>query len=173
MRQGHRFGMHFRGAFRSVHVEAAMAKKGIVLPQYQGAVHNYVKGQWDGNTLHIGDHVGQDENQVTVRGKVGEGEGMISPEQAYNLARNAGLRLLSTMSHYCDGDLDRVEQVVKMTGIVNAEPGFQGHGKVVNGCSDVLVEVLGDAGRHARTCTGAGSLPAAVTCELSVRIRPK
>ena len=60
-----------------------------------------------------------------------------------------------------------------MVGIVNGEPDWRGHGKVVNGCSDVLVEVLGDRGRHARTCTGSGSLPAAVTCEMVVRIRPE
>jgi hypothetical protein len=86
-----------------------MAEKGVVLPTYQGAVHNYVKGQFDGNgLLHIGDHVGQDETATTVRGKVGDSaDADVSPEQAYDLARNAGLRLLSTLHHYCDGNLDR------------------------------------------------------------------
>mmetsp|Transcript_53958 Transcript_53958/g.126080 ORF Transcript_53958/g.126080 Transcript_53958/m.126080 type:complete len:87 (+) Transcript_53958:337-597(+) len=60
-----------------------------------------------------------------------------------------------------------------MTGIVNAEPDFKGHGKVINGCSDLLVEALGDRGRHACTCQGSGSLPAALTCEMIVRIKPK
>jgi enamine deaminase RidA (YjgF/YER057c/UK114 family) len=165
-----------RSGSRMVHTEILMKEKGIVLPAYQDAVHNYVKGQSDGNGLiYIGDHVGQEGphgEQVTVRGKVGEGaDAEVSPEQAYDLARNAGLRLLATVNFYCDGDLDRVEQVVKLTGIVNAEPDFKGHGKVINGTSDLLVEALGDRGRHARTCTGAGSLPAAVTCELIVRIR--
>merc|ERR1711968_370469 len=114
----------------------------------------------------MGDHVGQDEIAVTVRGKVGEGDGLVSPESAEALARNAGLRMLSTLSHYLDGNLDKVDQVIKVVGIVNGEPDFRGHGKVINGCSDVLVEVLGDRGRHARTCTGSGSLPAAVTCEM-------
>ena len=75
---------------------------------------SYVKGQRDGDKLYIGDHVGQDATAVTVRGKVGD-EGMVgaevSPEEAELLARNAGLRLLSTLSHYLDGDLDRVDQV--------------------------------------------------------------
>mmetsp|Transcript_10494 Transcript_10494/g.27811 ORF Transcript_10494/g.27811 Transcript_10494/m.27811 type:complete len:187 (+) Transcript_10494:109-669(+) len=157
-----------------VHTEAHMKEIGITLPDYQDAVWSYVKAQRDGDKFYIGDHVGQDENAVTVRGKVGE-EGMVgaevSPEEAELLARNAGLRLLSTLSHYLDGDLDRVDQVVKVVGIVNGTPDFRGHGKVINGCSDVLVEVLGDRGRHARTCTGSGSLPAAVTCEMVVRVK--
>ena len=78
------------------------------------------------------------------------------------LAAQAALRLLSTVSHYVDGDLDRVDQIIKVVGIVNGTPDFRGH---------MLVEVLGDRGKHARTCTGAGSLPAAVTVEMVVRIK--
>lgn len=157
---------------RGVKTEARMAELGIVLPEYQDAVWSYVKAQRDGDKLYIGDHVGQDETATTVRGKVGDGpDAEVSAEQAEALARNAGLRLLSTLSHYLDGDLDRVDQVIKVVGIVNGEPEFRGHGKVVNGCSDLLVEVLGDRGKHARTCTGAGSLPAAVTCEMVVRVK--
>jgi len=149
----------------------------LVLPEFQDATNNYLKAQFDGDTLHIGDHVGQDEKAVTVRAKVGCPEqfkdtSLVSPDLAYDLARNAGLRLLSTLHHYCEGDLGRVDKCVKMTGYVNGHPDFQGHGKVINGCSDVLVEALGDKGRHARSCIGAGSSPAAVTCELSVKFKP-
>jgi enamine deaminase RidA (YjgF/YER057c/UK114 family) len=155
-----------------------MAEKGIVLPAYQDAVWSYVKGQWDGNNLYIGDHVGQypdkDGNMVTERGFVGEGEdATVTPEQAEKLAEQASLRLLSTLSHYLDGDLDRVDQVIKLTGIVKGTNSFIGHGKVINGASNMLFEALGDRGRHARTCTGAGSLPASVTIELQVRCKPK
>eukprot|EP00928_Gymnodinium_smaydae_P063899 TRINITY_DN47376_c0_g1_i1.p3 TRINITY_DN47376_c0_g1~~TRINITY_DN47376_c0_g1_i1.p3 ORF type:complete len:212 (+),score=56.63 TRINITY_DN47376_c0_g1_i1:87-638(+) len=163
-----------RLAMRGVKTEARMKELGIVLPAYQDAVWSYVKAQRDGDKLYIGDHVGQDENAVTVRGKVGDaGDPLaeVSPEQAAELARNAGLRLLSTLSHYLDGDLDRVDQVIKVVGIVNGTPNFRGHGKVINGTSDLLVEVLGDRGKHARTCTGSGSLPAAVTCEMVVRVK--
>ncbi|GMH57594.1 hypothetical protein TL16_g02419 [Triparma laevis f. inornata] len=153
-----------------------MSKKGIVLPDYQDAVWSYVKAQRDGDKLYIGDHVGQALNadgvMETVRGKVGEGpDAEVTPEQAEELAAQAALRLLSTVSHYVDGDLDRVDQIIKVVGIVNGTPDFRGHGKVVNGASNMLVEVLGDRGRHARTCTGAGSLPAAVTVEMVVRIK--
>jgi len=155
---------------RMVHTEAAMAEKGIVLPAYQDAMWSYVKGMRDGNLLYIGDHVGQDENAVTVRGKVGEG-GAVTQEAANKLAGQAALRLLSTASHYLDGDLDRIDQVIKLTGIVNGVPDFQGHGKVVDGASDMFFEVLGDRGKHARTCIGAGSCPAAVTVEVVIRIK--
>ena len=91
-----------------------MKELGIELPAYQDAVWSYVKAQRDGDKFYIGDHVGQDADAVTVRGKVGEeGDPLaeVSPEEAEKLARNAGLRLLSTLSHYLDGDLDRVDQV--------------------------------------------------------------
>ena len=156
---------------RSVHIEANLAAKGIVLPPYQDAMWSYVKAQRDGQLLHIGDHVGQDKNAVTVRGKVGEGA-PVSVEEAQELAGQAALRLVSTLSHYCDGDLDKVDQVIKVTGIVNGVPDFQAHGQVVNGCSDMLFEIFGDRGRHARTCIGAGSCPAAVTMEMTVRLKP-
>eukprot|EP00505_MAST-04D_sp_SCG-Rhode-Island_P000196 Stramenopile-MAST_4_protein_196 len=166
-----------RVARRLVHTEAEMAKKGIVLPEYQDAVWSYVKGQRHGNLLYIGDHVGQRENpetgaMETVRGKVGEhSDATVTPEEAEVLAGQAALRLLSTVNHYVDGDLDRVDQVIKLVGIVNGTPDFIGHGKVINGASNMLVDVLGDRGRHARTCTGAGSLPAAVTVEMIVRLK--
>ena len=108
-------------------------------------LRSYVKAQRDGNKLYIGDHVGQDENAQTVRGKVGEGpDAAVSPEEAQKLAGQAALRLLSTISHYCDGDLDKVDQVIKVVGIVNGTSDFIGHGKVINGASDMFVEVLGD-----------------------------
>ena len=93
---------------------------------------NYVKGQRDGQLLYIGDHVGQNSDGVTERGKVGEG-GDYTTEEAKVLMGQAATRLISTLSHYCEGDLDRVDQVIKVTGIVNGVPDFREHGKVVDG----------------------------------------
>ena len=149
-----------------------MRQLGIALPPFQDAVWSYVKAQRDGDKLYLTTHVGQDERAESVRGKVGDGtDADVTPEEATLLARNAGLRLLSTLSHYLGGNLDRVDQVIKVVGIVNGVPDFRGHGKVIDGCSNLLVEVLGDRGKHARTCTGTGSLPAAVTCEMIVRCK--
>lgn len=157
-------------AVRGIHTEAAMAAKGLQLPAYQDAMWSYVKGIRDGQLLYIGDHVGQNGDAVTVRGKVGEG-GTVTPEEAKVLAGQAVLRLLATASHYLDGDLDRIDQVIKLTGIVNGVPDFQGHGNVVDGASDMMIDCLGERGKHARTCIGAGSCPAAVTVEAIIRVK--
>uniref|UniRef100_A0A0G4F3V7 Endoribonuclease L-PSP/chorismate mutase-like domain-containing protein n=1 Tax=Chromera velia CCMP2878 TaxID=1169474 RepID=A0A0G4F3V7_9ALVE len=152
---------------------ARLRELGIVLPVFQEAVGTYRKCIRDGNRLLTSTHFGMDENGKLVPGKVGEGDlATISPVQAETLARNAGLRLLSTLSHHLGGDLDRVEQVIKLVGVVNGTPDFSGHGKVIDGCCDVLCDVLGEErGKGVRTCLGSGSLAAAVTVDLEVRVR--
>mmetsp|Transcript_29114 Transcript_29114/g.64104 ORF Transcript_29114/g.64104 Transcript_29114/m.64104 type:complete len:178 (+) Transcript_29114:22-555(+) len=153
---------------RSVQTEAAMAAAGIKLPAYQLATSPfYVKAQQDGDRLYLGLHVGQDGAGQVVKGKVGDD---ITAEYARALAVNAGLRMLSTLSHYCNGDLDKVQQVIWLTGQVNAVPDFSAHGKVIDGCSEVLVQVLGSRGQHTRSCYGVGSAQGVVGCELIVRV---
>ena len=155
-------------------VTARLTELGITLPKFQAAVGTYRKCIQEGDKLYTSTHFGMDDAGKTVPGKVGlSGQpGTITPQDAKLLARNAGLRLLSTLQNQLDGDLDRIEQVIKLHAIVNGEPDFTGHGEVINGCSDVLCEVLGDeVGKGVRTCTGAGSLAAAVTCDLVVRIK--
>ena len=154
----------------------------ITLPKFQAAVGTYRKCIRDGDLLYTSTHFGMDERGKNVPGKVGHGpvattvDGqdvlVVSPEEAHMLARNAGLRLLSTMEHFLDGNLDRISQVVKLTGIVNGLPDFTGHGRVIDGCCDVLVDVLGEEiGMGVRTCSGSGSLGAAVTVDLVARVR--
>jgi enamine deaminase RidA (YjgF/YER057c/UK114 family) len=86
-------------------------------------------------------------------------------EDAYQEARLTGLNLLA-VARQALGTLDRIEAVVKLLGMVNAEPDFADHPKVINGCSDLLVEVLGEAGRHARSAVGMGSLPNRMAVEI-------
>ena len=86
-------------------------------------------------------------------------------EQAYEAARNVGLQLLSVVKSVV-GDLSAVEAVAKVTGMVNATPDFIDHAKVINGCSELFVEVLGEAGYHARAAVGMGSLPLGVMVEI-------
>jgi enamine deaminase RidA (YjgF/YER057c/UK114 family) len=88
-----------------------------------------------------------------------------SAEEAYQHARAIGLTLIAVMKDAL-GDLDRVKRVVKVLGMVNAVPEFAAHPKVINGCSDVFVEVFGDRGRHARSAVGMGSLPNQTTVEI-------
>eukprot|EP01049_Picozoa_sp_SAG25_P012981 SAG25_NODE_1894_length_2187_cov_2.210249_1_plen_186_part_00 len=161
-------------AARRMAVAARIRALQIVLPKFQGAVGTYRKCIRDGDLLYTSTHFGMNEQGKTVPGKVGHGPAAttVSPEEAHVLARNAGLRLLSTMEHFLDGDLDRISQVVKLTGIVNGLPDFTGHGRVIDGCCDVLVEVLGEEiGMGVRTCSGSGSLSAAVTVDLVARVR--
>jgi enamine deaminase RidA (YjgF/YER057c/UK114 family) len=97
-----------------------------------------------------------------VRGKVGS---EVSKEDAYEQARAVGLQLLAAMKYEL-GDLRRVKRVVKVFGCVNAAPDFEDHPFVINGCSDLFVEVFGEAGKHARTAMGAGSLPFGIPVEI-------
>ena len=95
-------------------------------------------------------------------GKVGA---EVTVEQAYEAARETGLTLLAVMRQEL-GTLDRVARVVKVFGMVNAAPGFGQQPAVINGCSDLFVEVFGDSGRHARSAVGMGSLPNQITVEI-------
>mmetsp|Transcript_56382 Transcript_56382/g.115339 ORF Transcript_56382/g.115339 Transcript_56382/m.115339 type:complete len:159 (+) Transcript_56382:213-689(+) len=155
-------------------VAARLKELNIELPAFQEAVGTYRKCIRDGDKLYTSTHFGMDANGKTVPGKVGVAGSPgadIAPEDAKLLARNAGLRLISTLNHFLEGDLDRVDQVIQLVGVVNGVPEFTGHGEVINGCSDVLVEVFGEKGKGVRTCMGAGSLAAAVTVDLVVRIK--
>ena len=96
-------------------------------------------------------------------GKLGK---EISVEDGQKAARLCALNLLARLKASCNGDLDRVVRCVKLTGFVNATPEFGDHPKVVNGASDLMVEVFGDAGRHARSAVGMGSLPFGVAVEV-------
>lgn len=96
-------------------------------------------------------------------GKVGAD---VSAEEAYQDARLVGIQLLAAAKHALDGDLSRVKRVVKVLGMVNGTPDFEKQPQVINGCSDLLVEVFGDAGRHARSAVGMGSLPGNITVEI-------
>ncbi len=120
--------------------------------------------------LRTSTHIGMDAAGKVIKGKVG-GSG-ISKEEAYVLARGSGLRLLSTIHNVLDGDMSRVEQVLKLTGLVNAEPDFAAHGFVINGCSEVFIEAFGpELGVGIRETQGPASLLGAVSCSVELRVR--
>ena len=126
-------------------------------------VANYVNAVRTGNLLFLagkGPRPGADGKRPS--GKVGRD---YTAEQAYQHARTVGLDLLAVMRQEL-GSLDKVKRVVKVLGMVNAVPEFTDHPKVINGCSDLFVEVLGDAGKHARSAVGMGSLPMAIPVEI-------
>lgn len=144
-------------------MDERLKELGITLPAPVAPVANYVPYVQAGNLLFI-------SGQVTVRdgafehvGKVGDG---ISIEEAIAAARLCGINILAQLEAACGGDWDRVKRCVKLGGFVNAVPTFTDHPKVINGCSDLMVEVFGDRGKHARFAVGAGSLPLGVAVEI-------
>ena len=137
--------------------EARLSQLGLELPAIPTPGGNYVHAVRTGNLLYL---AGKGPSES--KGKVGAD---VSVEQAYADAREIGLVLIAVLKEEL-GELSRVKQVVKLLGMVNAVPDFGQQPKVINGCSDLLVEVFGDAGRHARSAVGMGSLPNNITVEI-------
>ena len=122
-----------------------------------------------GNLLYLSGQGPRDEKGASLTGKVGKD---VTVEEGYRRARLIGLGLLAAARHAL-GSLDRVDYVVKLLGMVNAVPEFTDQPKVINGCSDLLVEVFGDAGRHARSAVGMGSLPGQISVEIEAILAVK
>ena len=134
----------------------------LVLPEVPVPVANYVPYRWAGNLLYLSGQGPKRPDGAYRPGRLGRDATI---EEAYEDARLTGLNLLAVAKSAL-GELSRIEAVVKLLGMINAEPDFSDHPKVINGCSDLLVEVLGDAGRHARSAVGMGSLPNRMTVEI-------
>ena len=136
-------------------VAARLADLGISLPEPAKAVANYVPFVQTGNLVHISGQLSNDASGG-IKGTVGQD---VDLETAIKAARICGVNLITQMKIACGGDLDRVKRVVKLGGFVQAGPEFTDIPKVINGCSDLMVEVFGDAGRHARSAVGVYKLP--------------
>jgi enamine deaminase RidA (YjgF/YER057c/UK114 family) len=149
--------------------EARLKELGIVLPPLPKPVANYVPYRLAGNILYLSGQ-GPRENGVSLVGKLGAD---VSLEEGYRRARVVGLGLLSAMRDAL-GSLDRVDYIVKLLGMVNAVPEFNDSPKVINGCSDLFVEVFGEAGRHARSAVGNVMLPHQISVEIEgiVAVKP-
>ena len=140
--------------------EKKLKELGIQLGPVTPPVANYVNAVRTGNLLFL---AGKGP-AGGVTGIVGKD---ITVEQAYGHARTVGLNLMAVMRDEL-GSLDRVKRIVKVLGMVNAGPGFGDQPKVINGCSDLFVEVFGERGRHARSAVGMGSLPNNIPVEIEV-----
>ena len=135
--------------------EQRLADLGITLPQPVAPVANYVPYVRCGDLVHISGQISVDASGG-VKGVVGQDVGL---EQAIAAARLCGVNLIAQMKAATDGDLQRVVRIVKLGGFVQAGPDFFDIPKVINGCSDLMVDVFGDAGRHARSAVGVYRLP--------------
>ncbi|HLY66106.1 MAG TPA: RidA family protein [Chloroflexota bacterium] len=146
--------------------ERRLIELGIKLPEVPMPVANYVPFARAGNLVFLSGQVPRRADGSFYTGKVGTD---VTIQDAYEHARLVGLQLLA-VARQAAGSLDNVKRVVKLLGMVNGGPGFTDHPKVINGCSDLMVEVLGEAGKHARSAVGVGGLPADVTVEVEAII---
>lgn len=139
--------------------EAKIKELGITLPEPVNPAANYVRYVQTGNLLLIS---GTGPSSSAPAGKLGAD---LTIEQGYEVARDVGLQIIATAKAAL-GDLDRVTRVVKLLGMVNSTPDFGDQPQVMNGCSDLMVEVFGDAGRHTRSAVGFVALPNQIAVEI-------
>ncbi len=142
--------------------EDKIRELGIELPDAAAPSFTYVSSRLIGNLLYLSGHGPRQPDGSYRTGRLGVD---LDVDQGYADARLTGLHLLATAKAAL-GDLSRVTAVVKLFGMVNAAHDFQHHPQVINGCSDLLVEVFGDKGRHARSAVGMGSLPMGMSVEV-------
>lgn len=147
-------------------IDARLQELGLELPEAAAPVANYVPYVIDGNQLWIAGQVPFWNGAIKYTGMVGQ---EVSVDEAVDAARVCALNILA-QTKAALGDLDRIARVIKLGGFVNGVPGFTEQPKVINGASDLLVEVLGDKGLHARSAVGAGGLPLGVPVEVDAVI---
>ena len=143
-------------------IETRLAELGLSLPDAPAPAANYVPWVLDGSTVWVSGQISAGPDGQ-IKGKLGE---TMTAEEGAEAARACALSLLAQVRAACGGDLSRLQRVVKLTGFVNSTPDFTDQPKVVNGASDLMVELLGDAGRHARSAVSAASLPFGVAVEI-------
>ena len=144
-----------------------LAELGLTLPELPRPIGNFATHVQEGGLIYLSGQGPTHEDGRLHTGKVGRD---VSVAEAYEHARLTGLNLLAVL-HGALGDLGRVRRIVKLLGMVNAAPDFSDQPKVINGCSDLFVAVLGDNGRHARSAVGMGSLPNRMTVEIEVIVK--
>lgn len=142
-------------------IESRLAELGITLPDAPAPAANYVPFAQSGNLVFVSGQISADENGL-ITGKLGAD---LDVDAGAAAARRCGLALIAQVQAAV-GSLDKVARVVKLTGFVNSTPDFTDQPKVINGCSDLMVEVFGDKGRHARAAVSAPALPLGVAVEI-------
>lgn len=149
--------------------EARLAELGITLPEAPSPVANYVNGVRTGNLIFLAGKGPRNPDGTELRGKLGAG---VSIEEGYAGARLTAINQLAVLKEML-GNLNRVVRIVKVLGMVNSDPGFEEQPAVINGFSDLMVEVFGERGRHARAAVGMATLPRgqAVEIEMIVEVR--
>ncbi|KAB7746550.1 RidA family protein [Nostocoides sp. F2B08] len=153
-------------------VEDRLAELGLSVPDVAAPVAAYVPAVRDGDLVFTSGQLPMVQGSLVATGKVGDGDGLVTPEQAKELAAICALNAVAAVKSVI-GDLDSVSRVVKVVGFVASDPAFTGQPGVVNGASELLGAAFGDAGVHARSAVGVASLPldAPVEVEITVAVR--
>ena len=144
-------------------IESRLAALGISLPEAPAPAANYVPFVQVGNQVYISGQISRDSAGGLITGKLGAG---LDVAQGAEAAKSCAISLLAQLKAACGGDLGRAVRAVKLVGFVNSTADFTDQPKVINGASDFLVAVMGDAGRHARSAVSAASLPLGVAVEI-------
>ena len=150
---------------QAMDVEARLQELGIELPNPPAPVANYVRSVKTGSLVFLAGHGPLKEEGGYITGKVGQD---LTVEQGYDAARRTGIALLASLKSEI-GDLNKVSRIVKVMGMVNATPDFTEHPQVINGFSDLMVEIFGEErGKHARAAVGMNSLPIGIAVEIEM-----
>ncbi len=144
-------------------IDQRLAELGIDLPGAAAPAANYVPFVVSGKHVFVAGQVPVAGGEVVHRGRLGDG---MTVDDGYRAARVCGLNVIAQVKEACGGDLDRVVRCVKLGGFINSAPDFTDQPKVMNGASDLMIEVFGDKGRHARFAVGAPALPFGVAVEV-------
>jgi enamine deaminase RidA (YjgF/YER057c/UK114 family) len=150
-------------------IEKKLADMGLTLPEPVAPVANYETAVLDRGILYCSGTTCMEKGKLKYQGRVGED---VTLEEAYDAARITALNLLSTVKSKI-GDLDRIERIIKLLGFVNSVSTFHRQPEVINGASDLFVELLGERGRHARSAIGTDNLPMNIPVEIEMIVRVK
>ena len=144
-------------------IDQRLKDLGITLPTPAKPVANYVPWVITGKLVFISGQGALRDGKLDFLGRVGD---TVSDEDAVQSARWCAINLIAQLKDACGGDLDRVKRIVKLVGFVNSTPDYKDHPKIVNGASNLMVDVFGDKGRHARSAVGSPSLPMSLSVEV-------
>ena len=143
--------------------EENIKKLNIILPEAKAPVGSYVATKIIGNLLYVSGQISIGSNGDLIKGKVGKD---LTTEEAYKAAERCGLSIVAQVKNACNGELSKVKSCIKLTGFVNSTEDFIEQPKVINGASDLIASIFGDAGMHTRAAVSTNSLPLGVSVEV-------
>ena len=143
--------------------EEKLKELNIILPEAKAPVGNYVATKVSGNMLFISGQISIDENGQLIKGKVGKD---LSTDDGYNAAKRCALSIVAQVKKACNNDLSKVKSCIKLTGFVNSTKDFIDQPKIINGASDLIASIFGEAGMHTRAAVSTNSLPLGVSVEV-------